>query len=205
MSDASGFITAGGRSSRMGKDKAWLELAGRPMIEHVIAALEPATTDISIIANDPEYARLGYPVYSDSQPGIGPLEAIRTTLRNSNSPRALLVGCDLPFVSSELFRCLLSIGGDHDAVVPMSADQRLEPLCAIYCRRVLAVVDALIARGERKVSPLFDLVATRLVRFDELRHLAGSEVFFDNVNSPEDYARAIDTISKSLRVWKNQT
>src|SRR6266404_3694915 len=83
MNEAAGFVTAGGRSSRMGKDKAWLELAGRPMIEHVIAALQPVTSSVSIVANDIEYTRLGLPVFADSQAGIGPLEAIRTTLKNT--------------------------------------------------------------------------------------------------------------------------
>lgn len=199
MNDVAGFVTAGGRSSRMGKDKAWLDLGGRPMIEHVIAALQPVTTSVAIVANDPEYAKLGFPVFADSQMGIGPLEAIRTTLRNSNSSRALLVGCDLPFVSPALFKFLLSIGGDYDAVVPIGADQKLEPLCAIYCTRALVVVDELIASGERKVSSLFDRIPTRFVRFDELQHLAGSEIFFENVNTPEDYAQAIETINKNLR------
>jgi molybdopterin-guanine dinucleotide biosynthesis protein A len=184
----------------MGKDKAWLELAGRPMIEHVIAALQPVTTSIAIVANDPEYARLGFPIFADSQVGIGPLEAIRTTLRNSNSPRALLVGCDLPFVSVELFKFLLSICGAYDAVVPTSADDKLEPLCAIYCTRALVAVDSLIESGERKVSSLFDRVSTRFVRFAELQHLAGSDLFFNNVNTPEDYAQAVETITDNMRV-----
>jgi molybdenum cofactor guanylyltransferase len=197
MSEVAGFVTAGGRSSRMGKDKAWLELAGRPMIEHVIAALQPVTTSVSIVANDLAYAKLGLPVFADSQAGIGPLEAIRTSLRNSNAPRALLVGCDLPFVSSELFKFILGIGGDYDAVVPINADEKLEPLCAIYCARALGVVDALIRSGERKVSSLFDRVPTRFVRFDEFQHLAGSEFFFNNVNTPRDYALAIKTFSST--------
>ncbi len=183
----------------MGKDKAWLELAGRPMIEHVIAALRPVTTSVAIVANDPEYEKLGFPVFADSQMGIGPLEAIRTALRNSTSPRALMVGCDLPFVSPELFKFLLSIGGNYDAIVPVSADQKLEPLCAIYSTRVLVVVDELIASGERKVSSLFDRVPTRFVPFDELQHLFGSEIFFENVNTREDYARAVATLNRHLR------
>lgn len=197
MSEVAGFVTAGGRSSRMGKDKAWLELAGRPMIEHVIAALQPVTTSVAIVANDLAYAKLGFPVFADSQEGIGPLEAIRTTLRNSTGPRALLVGCDLPFVSSELFKFLLSIGGDYDAVVPINSDDKLEPLCAIYCARTLGVVDALIRSGERKVSSLFDRVPTRFVRFDEFQRLAGSGLFFSNVNTPRDYALAIKTFSRT--------
>jgi molybdenum cofactor guanylyltransferase len=197
MINATGFITAGGRSSRMGTDKAWLELGGRAMIEQVIAALAPVTSGLAIIANNPEYARLGLPVFADEQTGIGPLEAIRTALANSATSRIVLVGCDLPFVSEDLFRFLLNIPGDHQAVVPVGADGRLEPLCAIYSSETLPVVTNLIARGERKISLLFDPISTRFVAFDELRHLKGAQLFFENINTPQDYARALDSLQTS--------
>jgi molybdenum cofactor guanylyltransferase len=190
MIDATGFITAGGRSSRMGKDKAWLELGGRAMIEYVIAALVPVTAKVAIIANSREYERLGFAVFADSQTGIGPLEAIRTALSNALTRRVMLVGCDLPFVTPDLFNRLLTIPGEHVALVPVDADGKLEPLCAIYGIEALPVVTDLITAGERKVSHLFDRVPTRLVPFDELRDLQRSELFFENINTPEDFARA---------------
>ena len=193
MFDATGFIAAGGRSSRMGTDKAWLELGGRSMIEQVIAALAPVTSSVALIANSPEYARLGLPVFADQQTGIGPLEAIRTALANSATSRIVLVGCDLPFVTEDLFRFLLSLPGDHHGVVPVGADGKFESLCAVYCAPLLPVVTNLIARGERKVSLLFDPISTRVVPFDELRHLKGAELFFENVNTPQDYARASES------------
>src|SRR6185295_7243253 len=151
MLNAMGFITAGGRSSRMGTDKAWLELDGQAMIEKVIAALAPVASSLAIIANRPEYIRLGLPVFADEQSGIGPLEAIRTAMANSATPSFLLVSCDLPFVTTDLFRFLLSIRGDHQAVVPIGADGKLEPLCAVYRAEVMPIVTKLIAQGERKV------------------------------------------------------
>lgn len=189
-----GFITAGGRSSRMGRDKAWLEIGGRAMIEHVLAALLPVTDSIAVIANSPEYSRLGLRVFADTNTGIGPIEAIRTSLANTRAPRVALVGCDLPFVTPELFSFLLGIKGDHKAVVPIGADERLEPLCAIYSVDALECVTDLIERGERKLKKLFDLVPTRFVPFDELRHLRRSELFFQNINTPGDYARACKVI-----------
>jgi len=178
----------------MGKDKAWLELGGRAMIEHVIAALVPVTTRVAIIASSLEYERLGFPVFADSHTGIGPLEAIRTALSNALTSRVVLVGCDLPFVTADLFKLLLSIPGNHYATVPVGADGKIEPLCAIYRPEALPVVTDLITRGERKVSFLFDRVPTRLVPFDDLRALHGSELFFENINTPEDYARARETL-----------
>ena len=199
MIDANGFITAGGRSSRMGQDKAWLQLGGRAMIEHVIAALAPVT-GVTIIANSPEYLRLGLPVVADDNSGVGPLEAIRTAMSHATTSRVILVGCDLPFVTSELFKRLLSIAGSDSATVPIGADGNLEPLCAIYRREALPVVTKLISEGKRKVSLLFDRVPTRFVGFDELLDLENSELFFENVNTPDDYDRAAQKLLKHGRI-----
>jgi len=190
----SGFVTAGGHSSRMGRDKAWLELDGQTMIERVIAAIKPVTTDVSVIANSPEYERLGLPVYSDTHIGIGPLEAIRTALVNASTPRVLLVGCDVPFVTSELFSFLLGLKGDYQAIVPVGADERLEPMCAVYSTDSLPCVTRLIESGGRKVSLLFEQIRTRRVPFDEISHLPGAELFFENVNTQEEYSRALEVL-----------
>jgi molybdopterin-guanine dinucleotide biosynthesis protein A len=160
------------------------------MIERVIAAVAPVTSSVAIIANDPKYARLGLPVFADTNRGVGPLEAIRTALLNSNSSRVVLAGCDLPFVTSELFSFLLGLQGGHDTVVPLSREGLLEPLCAVYSTDALAVVTELIASGERKVQRLFDRVPTRFLAFDEISHLQGAELFFENVNTPGEFERA---------------
>ena len=190
MIETAGFVTAGGLSSRMAKDKAWLDIGGQSMIERVIAALTSVSTNVSIIANDPDYSRLGLPVFADKLKGIGPLEAIRTALTNTDSSQILLVACDLPFVTPELFRYLVRVQGNHQIVVPFGPDEQLEPLCAIYCKEVLPRVEELIDRGERKVRRLFANATTRLVAFNELQHLPGSDLFFENVNTPGDYSRA---------------
>lgn len=160
------------------------------MIEHIVAAVAPVTEKLAIIANSPAYQRLGLPVFTDTYRDIGPLEAIRTALCNTDTPRVILVGCDLPFVTNDLFKLLLSIPGEHCATIPVGADGTLEPLCAVYRREALPAVTELIQQGARKVSLLFDRVQTRLVAFEELRPLNGSSVFFENINTPEDYVRA---------------
>jgi molybdopterin-guanine dinucleotide biosynthesis protein A len=180
----------------MGRDKAWLELDGQTMIERVITAIKPVTIDVSVIANSAEYKRLGLPVYADTHIGIGPLEAIRTALANASTSRVLLVGCDLPFVTAELFSFLLSLKGGYQAVVPVGADDRLEPICAVYSTDALSEVARLIESGARKVSLLFERIRTRLVIFDEIRHLPGAELFFENVNTQEEYSRALEVLHK---------
>lgn len=196
MFDASGFITAGGKSSRMGADKAWLLFDDQPLICRVIAAVEQVTSEIAIIANVPGYERLGLPIFADENPGIGPLEAVRTALSNSRKDRVLLVACDLPFVTPGLFQFLLKLSADHQIVVPMAANGMLEPLCAIYSKSVLPAATQLIHSGERKVSSLFDQAATRFVRFDEMSFLRHADYFFDNINTPDDYQRAVRTAER---------
>jgi molybdopterin-guanine dinucleotide biosynthesis protein A len=188
---ADGFITAGGNSSRMGRDKAWLELDGVTMIERVIAALRPVTARVTIIANRPEYTRLNLPSL--------PTRISASARSKPSEPRwpapgnrvVALVGCDLPFVTSDLFRYLLRVGGGAQAVVPLDEEGQIEPLCAIYSTAALGVVAALIADGERKVSRLFERIPTRFVAFEELRHLEGAGLLFENINSRADYQRAL--------------
>lgn len=191
MFDATGFITAGGRSSRMGIDKAWLEIDGQALIERTLASVRAVTSSVAIIANAEGYGSLGVPVFADRQRGVGPLEAVRVALSHTQTNRVLLIACDLPFLTPELFSFLLSIPSTSQAVVPLSSDNQLEPLCAIYCKASLENVENLIERGERKMAKLFEEVPTRFVAFEEIRHLDGAHLFFENINTPEDYERTL--------------
>lgn len=193
----SGFVTAGGQSSRMGRDKAWLEIGGRALIERVLDALRAVASEVVIIANTPVYERLGVAVIADANPGIGPLEAIRVALAHSRTPWVILVGCDLPFVTPDLFAYLLSVAEQQEraespavAVVPQNGAGLPEPLCALYSTAALAAVTELIGEGERKVSRLFARVKTQFVPFAALRALAGAEAFFANINTPKEYREA---------------
>jgi len=191
MFEATGFITAGGKSSRMGIDKAWLEIGGQSLIERTLASVRTVTPSVAIIANTEGYGSLGVPVFADAHQGVGPLEAVRVALSNTPTNRVLLVACDLPFLTPELFSFLLNIPSISQAVVPLSSDNQLEPLCAIYCKDSLGVVRDLIKRGERKMAKLFEEVPTRFVKFEEIRELDGANLFFENINTPEDYERAL--------------
>jgi molybdopterin-guanine dinucleotide biosynthesis protein A len=186
-----GFVTAGGRSARMGCDKSWLQLAGRPMIERVTEALAPAVVDLAVIANSDEYSRLPYQIIRDQNTGVGPLEAFRVALANTRHHLNIIVACDLPFVTTSLFRFLLKSAEGYDAVIPSSADGKVEPLCSVLDSSLLPLVSELISRGHRKVTDLFDRANTRIVGFEELSSLPGSDSFFTNVNTPEDYERVV--------------
>jgi len=191
MLETEGFITAGGKSSRMGTDKAWLEVGGQPLINRVISALKPVFSEISIIANSDQYEKLGYPVFRDRRSDIGPLEAIATALSNASKPRVLLVSCDMPFLTSEFLKYLVRLKDKSLIIVPEDSKKMLEPLCAIYSITILNTIEGLITKGHRKVSDLFEEVPIRRVRFDQFSKLANSKLLFENVNCPADYERAV--------------
>lgn len=170
------------------------------MIERVIDALGAVSESVSIIARGDEYLRLGLPVIEDMNYGIGPIEAIRTALANSASPHVVLVGCDLPFVSADLLALLIDLREGYQAVVPVGRDLELEPLCAVYSTDALAAVEEMVGRGDRKVRLLFERVRTRFVRFEEIEHLAGSALFFENINTPEEYRRAAGIVDSDGRI-----
>jgi molybdopterin-guanine dinucleotide biosynthesis protein A len=180
----------------MGTDKAWLVLGGATIIERVITALKPVTESLAIIANDDQYRRLGLPVISDEHEGLGPIEAIRMALTHSRYSRVVLVGCDLPFVTSEFLDYLLKRSGGADSVVPVSSEGRAQPLCAVYSTAVIETVTRLIEERKFKVMSLLEAIETRFIGFEEIREMEGAELFFENVNTPQDYARATERVRR---------
>jgi molybdenum cofactor guanylyltransferase len=192
MLEVEGFILAGGASSRMGTDKARLELDGLNFVERIESALASITTRASLVgAVDKGAAWPGLPVVSDVHVKWGALGGLHAALAACEAEWAAVVACDLPFVTGELFVRLTSLQENFDAVVPLQADGRLQPLCALYrVRTTLPRVEELIANGERRPRALLNLIQTRIVAFEELGDLPGADSFFLNVNTPEDYAHA---------------
>ena len=117
------YILAGGQSSRMGRDKAMLAPGGTPLLLRTAALLATLAGPPIIIGPPERYLALGYPVIADDAPGIGPLGGIATALRHSNQPWNLMVGCDMPFLTSQWLDYLITraIVSNSDAVIPQSA------------------------------------------------------------------------------------
>jgi len=189
-----GFILVGGASSRMGADKSRLMFGKQASVERIANALSVVTTQIRTVgrAEQQPWPALSHVV--DLHSHWGALGGINAALHACESEWAAIVACDLPLVTSELFRRLWLISHSkpgYDAVVPIQGDNRPQPLCALYRReRSLQITDALIAAGEHTPRVLLAAVATRWVSADELSDLTNAEHFFLNVNTPEDYERA---------------
>jgi molybdopterin-guanine dinucleotide biosynthesis protein A len=197
MLEIEGFILAGGRSRRMGADKAGLKLGGRSFIERVAEALYAVALRVRVVGARDKTEMYPLTVVEDVYPEWGALGGLHGALAACRAPWAAVVACDLPFVTGELFLRLASLRQNFDAVIPVQIDGRAQPLCALYRREACATLASeLIAQGERRPRALLQQIKTRWVAPDELADLQGSSHFFANINTPEDYAQARERIEK---------
>ncbi len=198
MFDAEGFILIGGASSRMGTNKARLRLAGHTFVERISEALSFVAEKSSVVGSARESVPWQLPIVEDVYNQWGALGGLHAALQACRAEWAIIVACDLPFVSAELFARLVHLRGDFEAVAPMQIDGRPQPLCALY--RVNACLErtrVLIEAGERRSRSLLQAAHTRWVTSDELADLKNATLFFLNVNTPQDYARAQAAVSKN--------
>ncbi|HLR07428.1 MAG TPA: molybdenum cofactor guanylyltransferase [Pyrinomonadaceae bacterium] len=193
MLDVEGFILVGGRSSRMGTDKSLMQFDGQTSVERIAAELRSITPRISLVGR----GRAGFDpdlrIIPDTHEQWGALGGIHAALGACVADWALIVACDLPFVTRDLCSRLLMLSqqGSPEAVVPIQPDGRPQPLCALYRREpCLLEAEKLIASGEHTPRALLANVKTRWVRSAELIDLPGAENFFFNVNTPDDYEQA---------------
>lgn len=196
--DIEGFILVGGASSRMGRDKALLRLRGVSFVERIAEALSPVAGPINLVGAKNVDSSLKTGNVPDVYAGWGALGGLHAALSACRAEWAAVVACDLPFVTGELFARLAGFSEDWQAVVPVQRDGRLQPLCALYrtavCREIAR---RMIEEGERRPRALVRLVRARLVHWEELSDLPGARLFFENVNTPEDYARALSRFGEA--------
>ncbi len=184
-------VQAGGKSSRMGEDKALIRLAGIPLIERVLARIDGLADEILITTNRPEtLTHLNLRMAGDEVPGAGALHGLKTALDAARGEIVLVLSCDTPFVSRELLEHLLNRAHEADAIVPKHGD-KYEPLQAVYNRsRCLPAVEAALVSGERRMVSFYPQVHVLPIEEPILSELDPSGLSFFNVNTAEDLERA---------------
>jgi molybdopterin-guanine dinucleotide biosynthesis protein A len=187
------IILAGGKSSRLGQSKALQVIKGKPLIQWVIDHLSILSTEIIIVTAHgeaiPYSSAVKIKTTADIYPGKGPLVGIYSGLIASSSSRAIVVGCDTPFLSVGLLEHMTQISSTFDAVVPRIKN-KVEPLCAIYSKICLARIQDLLDQNELGISKLFDMVKVQYIEEAEVNRFDPEHLSFFNINSQEDLERA---------------
>ncbi|HTW87021.1 MAG TPA: molybdenum cofactor guanylyltransferase [Candidatus Binataceae bacterium] len=203
--DSGGFaiILAGGRSARMGRDKMALPLGNTTLLERIVAELHRAFSPIIVVAareaDQPSVIDTSLHrviLIRDQTAYQGPVDALRAGLGAGIGDHAFAASCDLPLVSAEVALKLCVMLEDNDAVIARVGG-RLQMLHAVYRRRCLGALDAMAARGERRLHTIVDQIRARIVEEAEMRLIDPRLESFCNVNTPEDYRAALTAISRS--------
>ena len=211
----SAAVLAGGLSSRMGQDKAFLPVGGQPVIQRVIERLSQLSHDVIVVTNSPETYRdrlnalqpavtsqESYPVapwlrlVRDIYPGSRALGGIYTALDAARCHYCLIVACDMPFLNLALLRYLISLAPDFDAVIPCSTEG-LEPLHAVYSKACLDPIAQRLSAGRLRIRDFLDEVRAYTLTQREIADFDPGFLSFFNMNTPADYeyAQQLATLS----------
>ena len=205
------IVLAGGDSSRLGFDKALEVLGGKSLIQWVIDRLAGLSTEIIVVASgrdcpdelrgalDPRLGRqlaavrcpksVVVKVVGDVYPSMGALVGIYTGLAVSSVSRAIVVGCDMPFLNAGLLGHMAKLSPAFDVVIPRTA-KGVEPLCAVYSKSCLGSISSLLQRNELRIGELLNMVKVRYVDENEIARFDPEHLSFFNINTRADLARA---------------
>ncbi len=187
-----GIVLAGGKSQRMGTDKARLVLPdGRPVILSVVEVLKSICGEVVVVTEATgRYADLALPArrVTDIVPGCGPMGGLHAGLRAIDAPFALAVACDMPFLNPRLLRYMADLPRDYEALVP-SIGGRWQPLHSIYAKACLATVENLLTRDLLALTDLLSRVRMRTLPFATVQRFDPEGLSFLNLNEPDDLMR----------------
>jgi molybdopterin-guanine dinucleotide biosynthesis protein A len=187
--DVCAVVLAGGRSHRMGSNKALLDFGGQPLIGVLVDRIRPLTNRILISSNDPSsYRFLNFPVIPDHYRGHGPLAGLHAAMLWNSCSLYIVLACDLPNLKAKLLRNLISLAEGFDAAIPRTSDGLAHPLCAVYRRTCLPAVENALIRGANKVIEIMleSALSIKWVSSEEGRF---EDEDLANINTPEDLQR----------------
>jgi phospholipid/cholesterol/gamma-HCH transport system ATP-binding protein len=190
VAPVTGFVLAGGKSSRMGADKVFLQFRGKVLLRCALEKAARVAEEVYIVGDPAKFQPFGR-VVKDVFPESGPLGGIHAALRHTKSDLNLMLAVDIPLVEDEFLQYLISTAGKSNALVTVPrAGGGFQPLCAVYRREFGDVAERALREGRNKIEPLFDLVETRVLEEKALANLGFSAGMFRNLNTPEEFAQA---------------
>lgn len=194
----SAAILAGGRSSRMGCNKAFVSLNGLTVLEYILNRLQPHFGEILIVTNEPALFE-SYParVISDIYPRKGPIAGIHAALGNILGKQLFLIGCDMPFIKVELIRYMLNNADGYDAVVPV-VEGKIQPTSAVYQKSCLPLLTDCLETDRLKLTRIFEDLNTLYIENTVLSSFGAVKEMFFNVNDPIALEKAREIARRGL-------
>lgn len=190
MTDLTAFVLAGGKSSRMGEDKAFIKFKGSTLLNRALQLASQVASEVRIVGAIEKFSGFAKTV-PDIFAGRGPLGGIHAALRSTDTGFNLIMAVDTPLMAPEFLRYLRDQAFASMALVTVPhVNGRVQPLCAIYRREFAEPAEALLASGQNKIDLLFRPEITRIITQDEIERLAFPLAMFDNLNTREELDRA---------------
>ncbi|MHB8908808.1 MAG: molybdenum cofactor guanylyltransferase [Syntrophales bacterium] len=184
--DITGVILVGGKSRRMGRDKAFLQVAGKTFFERVLEIFGERFDRVMLVGDQPErFAGYGLPVVPDIYPGSA-LGGLYTGLYRAETKFIFVSSCDIAFPNSNVLHFLCSARAGFDAVVPHT-ERGFEPLFALYAKSCIASMRNLLESGNMRIRDCYPQIAVNIVHGKELARVDGGGRSFVNINTPEDF------------------
>ena len=185
-----GVILAGGKSSRMGQNKALMSLGGKRLVDRVVEVMRSVFDDLLMVTNTPDvYADLSVPMVRDVWPEKGSLGGVYSAIYHATTPYCLVVACDMPFLQAAMLRYLITQMADYDVVVPDVLGE-LQTLHAIYSKACLPPIERRLEMHRLRIVGFFPAVRVRTVTASELEPYDPALLAFQNLNTPEEFQAA---------------
>lgn len=187
FNDITGVILVGGKSRRMGQDKAFLLIEGLPVIERMITVMQGCFKKLVLVGDRPErFEQYGLPVLQDSYPGSS-LGGLYTGLQHAETGQIFVSSCDIPFPDPELVRLICAEAGGYEAVVP-ATDNGLEPLFALYYKSCLPTMLAALEVGNYRITSVLHHLNVKTIPNEQMKAVDPGGKGLLNINTPQDYA-----------------
>lgn len=183
-----GYILAGGKSSRMGSDKGLIPFHGDPLVLSIITQVQDAVNKTVIVSNNPEYQKFGLEVIADLIQGIGPAGGIYSALQHTKSNQLFIASCDMPFVTAGAIRYMIQQVAHSQITLPLYKG-KIQPLFGVYSKDCQAGWKQLIDRGIIKLQEM--VKHFELQKIDTENDELFKDQFFTNINDKTDFEKAL--------------
>ena len=198
-----GIILSGGKSKRMGENKAFLKIEGIPIILRIYHLFQELFNETIIVTDQKDlYRDLDVKIYNDLIPNKGALGGLYTGLFFSSSFYSFIVACDMPFLNESVIHYLINHLDDHDVIIPQTKDG-LQPLHAFYSKRCLEPIKHLLNQGRVKILDFFPLIKMKIINEIDFISLDPLKKSFINVNTPEELILLTnENLTTKLKRWR---